>query len=94
MTYIKFHNKNFDFGFEEKSPDEIIEFLTKLFKGKRVNGKYKTRLQLKSWEDKKEFWDKLKDSKLFHCYIDNRLTKAELELLLLKIAEGFNVHTA
>lgn len=90
MLYIKFKNRNFDFSFETKSNDEIIEFIEKLFKGKRVKGNHKSWLQLKTWDDKKELWDKLRNSKLWHCYIDNRLSKDELELLILKIGEGFN----
>ena len=94
MLYIEFRGKDFDFGFEEKSSDEIIDFMSKLFKGKRMNGKYKTRLQVKKREDKVLLWDSLQKSQLWHCYIDNRLTKEELELMILKIFEGINYAVA
>ena len=90
MLYIQWKDKDFDFGFESMDNNQIIDFMTKLFNGKRMTGQHKSRLQVKTREDKVLLWDILQNSQLWHCYIDNRLSKEELELLILKIFEGVN----
>ena len=62
--------------------------MTDLFDGKKIKGKHKSSLQLKTWKDRHDFWELLCNSNFFHMVIDCRLTALEKELMILKIFEG------
>lgn len=90
MIYIKFRDQDFDFGFEEKTNDEIIELVAQLFRGEKVKGKHNSKLKLKNREEKVEFWNLMRNSNFFHCVIDNRFSKDEIELMIIRIQEGID----
>jgi len=82
MPWYNVQGKDFDLELENfKSGKDFIEYLTLLFKGKKMTDKFKNTLQLKTIQDKRELCEVLKSSMIFNAMRKGKFTNSENNLL-------------
>jgi hypothetical protein len=89
MPYLYTKGKDLDLEFEGKTNDQIIDLIVSILEGRKYKDKYGNEILIKTWDDKTNFLDTLRNSSQYRMIINSKFSSKEKELMDIMINHAF-----